>query len=427
MSPQEKTTRLWDVAVRVARRWLTVLAVTAAVAGLAVLAAGAVPKEYTATASLTVSPLTTNPFSAVPVTQQINIVTERSILASTEVARLAADKLGRNGLPAEALLEQTDVAAPTGSQVLTVSVELPDPVEAAAHANAMAQAYLAFRAEGASEVAAGYIAALDERIAELNALGTLTDGERLQLADLQEQRGNLLLVANSPGRIIGFATPPTQASSMGLASFLAAGLAGGLILGTVAALLRDRTDPRIRTAHRLAEHSAAPVVRTTGTDDDEGLARTLRILRSAKPRTATPHSTAPVTAGVVFLSGEPADSFIAALAERARSTGLRVVTATGKQLPAAAGDGHDDGLILIDASHLSGTRRAALAERLDAVVVVAEPSGTLSALRRLQDDLAAVPRILPVFLTRGSRQRPVPEPAPEHAMPAEPDRAPARV
>jgi hypothetical protein len=51
--------------------------------------------------------------------------------------------------------------------VLQVSVAASTPDEAADYANAMAEAYLTFRGQGAAQLAQGRIAEIDQRIAEL--------------------------------------------------------------------------------------------------------------------------------------------------------------------------------------------------------------------------------------------------------------------
>jgi capsular polysaccharide biosynthesis protein len=185
------TVRLRELAAQVSRRWV-VLIVSITLVTAASLGAGAlVQKQYTAAASLTVSPLTTNPFSTAAINQQVNINTERAILKSKEVARLASEQLGTGADGPSALLRQVDVAAPSGSQVLEVSVTMPDPQKAADYANAMAAAYLKFRAEGAAEVASGYVATLSDEIARLSAIENPTDQQAQRLSDAIQQRQNL--------------------------------------------------------------------------------------------------------------------------------------------------------------------------------------------------------------------------------------------
>ena len=224
---------------RIVFRWKTVCAVVV----LAIVGAVAFGvfsgTDYSAKTVLTVNPLTTNPFSSATANQQINITTERAILSSSEVARRAVADLG-DETSAASLSENARIEAPQGSQILTVTVVDTDPQLAADKANALAAAYLEFRAEGAAQVADTYIKAIDERIESLSKSETNGSTFDLALADLVNQRNDLALVAENPGRIIGYADEAETSSNSSLVLYAAAGLTGGLILGLIAAVLRDR-------------------------------------------------------------------------------------------------------------------------------------------------------------------------------------------
>ncbi|WP_461172290.1 hypothetical protein M1D93_15010 [Arthrobacter sp. Z1-9] len=391
------TVRLRELGITVMRQWLVLLASIALVTAVSLYASTQVEREYTATASLTVSPLTTNPFSSAPVNQQININTERAILESNEVARMAAEELGTS-TGSGGLLKQVDVAAPSGSQVLEVSVTMPDPQEAADHANAMAGAYLRFRSKGAVDLAAGYIAALSEEISRLTTVERPTEQQSQRLSDALQQRQNLTLVADSPGRIIGVATPPSQPSSLSQLSFLIAGLIGGVLLGLAAALMRERLDGKVRTRSRLSEASSVPTLTVTDQDDTEGMRWVLRALTDAINTGA---------GGPALVSMMPAFSnkpcppeFTDALAGVARAAGLSVLVVRAADIdPAKIDQGwpepvlntwqHRDLILLETDVRLAGVRRARLADHLHAVVVLVYADSSLKDLRRLEQDLDA--------------------------------------
>jgi capsular polysaccharide biosynthesis protein len=390
------TVRLSGLAAQVSRRWV-VLIVSITLVTAASLGAGAlVQKQYTAAASLTVSPLTTNPFSTAAVNQQVNINTERAILKSKEVAQLASEQLGTGAPDPSALLRQVDVAAPSGSQVLEVSVTMPDPQKAADYANAMAGAYLKFRAEGAAELASGYVAALSEDIARLSAIEKPTDQQAQRLSDAIQQRQNLTLVADSPGRIIGVASPPSQPSSMRQLSFLIAGLIGGILVGLVAALLRERLDRRVRTRSRLSEACSAPALKVADKNDAEGMRW---VLRTLSPVMAAQRS-GPALVGVMpaFSNSSCPPEFAEELAEVARTAGLSVLVVRPADIdPAKVDQGwpgsvpsnwHHSDLVILDTSQrVRGARRAILADHLDAVVILAYANSSLDDLRQLESDL----------------------------------------
>lgn len=389
------TVRLRELGITIVRQWLVLLVSIVLVTAASLGASTLVKEEYTATASLTVSPLTTNPFSSAAVNQQININTERAILASNEVARMAAEELGTGPAPG-ALLKQVDVAAPSGSQVLEVSVTRPNPQEAADYANAMAGAYLRFRAKGAADLAAGYISALSEEIARLTAIGSPTEQQAQRLSDAVQQRQNLTLVADSPGRIIGVASPPSRPSSLSQLTFLIAGLIGGVLLGITAALLRERLDGKVRTSDRLSEACSAPALMVTDQDDTEGMRWVFRALTDILSTRGN---------GPALISTMPAFSkkpcppgFTDGLADVARAAGLSVLVVRPADIdpakidqgwpgPAPSSWQHRD-LVILETDHqLEGARRARLADHLDAVVVIAYANSALKDLRRLDSDL----------------------------------------
>ena len=224
---------LWMV---IMRRWKLVF-VTIIICGILGAVAGTMaPVRYSATASLTVAPLTTSPFAA-SAPQQVNIVTEREVMGSREVAEGAVEML--NDIDIEELMANTSVAAPTGSQVLKVTVRDTSPDKAAAQANALSEAYLSFRSEGADRIAAGQIDLLNQQVAELTSRDTLTPAEREELSSLHEQLTALGLVGQVPGRVISPASPSKDAVSAAVAVYVVAGVMAGVLLGCGIVLGRE--------------------------------------------------------------------------------------------------------------------------------------------------------------------------------------------
>ncbi len=284
---RESTTRslhFGEFGVRVLRRWPTFLAGFLITVALAVMASTQVPKLYTATTTLVVSPIVANPSAGASAQGTININTEREILGSNEVARLAAEQLGVPFTGSSALLTQTDVAAPSGSQVLQVSVSASDPEDAARYSAAMANAYLEFRRQGAQQLAAAYLAAIDEQIEQLTASGDSSNATLAALADLRDQRRSLELLGSEPGRIVGQAIPPSNPSSLGLKQFLAAGLVGGLLVGLGLVLLRDRLDRHVRYPSRLADATDSQPSVVHGAKDAEAVRWLVREIDLAAPQ-----------------------------------------------------------------------------------------------------------------------------------------------
>jgi capsular polysaccharide biosynthesis protein len=242
----------------VLRRRLVVLAVSVFIGTVGGgTASFAMPSTYSATTSLVVSPLISNPLTGV--SEDVNIKTEREILGSREVAEKASETLGFPLSSNSYLLSQVDVAAPSGSQVLQVTVRADSPQDAADGADALAQAYLDFRGEGAQDSMNAYIDNVNEQLTELQEETKDSANEGL-IETLKEQRQTALLASVEPGRIIGAATTPTSPSGPGLIVFLAGGAMAGLLLGAAGALARERLDPFVRSRDRL-------VVAGNGADD----------------------------------------------------------------------------------------------------------------------------------------------------------------
>lgn len=439
------TLRLSDLAKMTVRRWPVIVVTAACCIAVGLLFGLTAAKTYTATASLTVSPITTNPFSSAAVNQQINITTERAILSSGEVAALAAKDLGEKVSPGT-LQSNAETAAPSGSQILEVSVTLPDAQKAADQANALAKAYLQFRSEGAAEVAAGYIKQLDARIKTLSDLPAPSDSQVQQLQDLLQQRTSLVLASASPGRIIGFATVPSQQSSMGVLVFMAAGSMGGLLLGISLALLRERTDPRVRTAARQSALFENDLV-ILNDDDQESVRWLVRTVRRTGPKVQGGHTT---FVGIIALPGSGPVGLSTWLAELTRAHKLEVMDIRGNGISQEAidlgwpermhpgkWDKHDVVYVEID-EKLTGTRLADLADRMDILFVAA---GRMTLLKRISNTRALIQgmpayRVNPIYYVPSARRRrrrsKVQDPAilpPEHepSPGPEPQQAPGSV
>lgn len=246
------------------RRWL-ILALAMAIGALAGGAfALATPERYASTASLVVSPVVSNPLTGAR--EDVNIRTEQEILGSREVARRAAESLDMEDGTA-ALRGDVEIAAPSGSQILQVTVRADTPELAADSANAIAESYLELRMEAAANVTDRYLEGVDQQIEDLS-LGASTPANDGLIERLQQQRSSVALSDPSPGRIIGAAAPPSGPSGPGLMITLAGGAMAGLLLGVAFAVLRERLDPLVRSADRL-RLAVGPVSVTTSKHGDE--------------------------------------------------------------------------------------------------------------------------------------------------------------
>jgi capsular polysaccharide biosynthesis protein len=407
-APIDATVRFRELWHRVARR-RRIAATVGLLCLVVALAAGLLtPREYTATATLTVSPMTLDPFAATSANQQINIQTEREVIASSEVAAIAADQLGDDVSP-QTLLRSSSIGAPSQSQVLQVSVTARSPQDAAERANAMAAAYLEFRSQGAKEIAQERITALDERIKQIEA----ANADSGQLDELREERSSLELVGSNPGRIIGVASPPSSPSSVGLPSFLAAGAAAGLLLAVAAALVVDLRDRKIRFPERLSEATGRAVYVLRRQDDDE----TFRwILRAVREPFLGSRRTRPVVVAIFGLPGTAPHDALMHLTAVGEAANLVVHSISAAELPQDTLDdtwryqlekGARTSMVLIDASGIaSPARRANLADGADAFVILASAGDELAAIQNVLENIsAAKSNVVPVFSGPGAARR----------------------
>ncbi|MFJ2617877.1 YveK family protein [Glutamicibacter sp. NPDC087344] len=409
---------LADLWRRIAYRWKTVCVVFI-VTVFASLAFGVISgTNYSAKTVLTVNPLTTNPFSSATANQQINITTERAILSSGEVARRAAENLGED-VSASSLSENASIEAPQGSQVLTVTVVDSDPERAVNKANALAAAYLEFRAEGASQVANTYIEAIDKRIAAIDQSETGTSASNLVLSDLINQRNDLALVAENPGRIIGFADATDTRMYPGMDVYLVAGVAGGLILGVIAALVRDRLSRSTGNAARLAERTGRKVFEVTDPADLEGVRWIVRAQMGAETRLIGPSRAVGFLSLGRFPESQIRRTFAQVLKSQARHFHSQSIAAV---LPEELDRGWPEKSELslwssLDAvltgipSHVEATRVAMLCDRfLDSIVLLIDQSTSLTAVSRYLEICDGIDEssVFLVFIKRRSKRNEYP-------------------
>jgi polysaccharide biosynthesis transport protein len=237
---------------------------------------------YQATTRVLVKPTAAS--SQVVQPPDVNLATEREVVASEQVAQLARTTLGVQTTPAE-LLEGLDVHVVPDSEILNITYSSTDPDFARAAADAFANGYIEYQRE---EILDDVIAAqrsLEERIQALESnltsvtneledargdgddrLATALETERATLVTrigiLTEQMRDLrpdpsLLEA---GQIIQRAATPQKPVSPNhlrngiFAAFL------GLLAGVGAVFLRDRLDERLRDRAAFEAVLGAPVL-----------------------------------------------------------------------------------------------------------------------------------------------------------------------
>lgn len=220
-----------------------------------------------------------------------NLETERELVTSEAVARIAARRLGSAPSETEDLLDALSVSVATNTEILEIGFADPEPEAAQRGAASFAESYLDFRrrqvlddivaaSEAVQQRIAGRsetLADINQRIAKLEQKGQFNPGsqEAEELSELQANAEALEtqiavlqqeLVDLSPpetlsvGRVVGPADLPRSPSSPNIIQNVILALIAGLGLGVGAALLRERLDDRLRDREDLELRVGAPVL-----------------------------------------------------------------------------------------------------------------------------------------------------------------------
>lgn len=255
---------LGDIWAAVLRKWVTALALFATTVVACGVLGALWPKSYEGTALIAVSPLAADPTRDI----EVNIDTEAVIVTSRRVITAAAAKLGVN---TKELQDRTAVSIPTDSNALQVTVTSSSPSKAAAEANAVANAYLGYRANESEALVRKYVregidTQIDSLLESLPSDSTSGDRSMVQrrVAALREKKSQVIASAPGPGEVVSRATPPSGPSSPGMTIFLGTGIVLAALVGVAGALLHDRLDPRVRSAKLLARHVPCQVLDAAG-------------------------------------------------------------------------------------------------------------------------------------------------------------------
>lgn len=232
----------------------------------AALALVLVPKTYTSTASVLVNSTgdtaqVANGRTSTPV----NLDTEAQLVKSSVVAAKAQDELD-DDQPIRQLVRQVNVSVPPNSAVLNIGFSDRSPEQAAAGAQAFADAYLENRQDLTDLAIESHDEAIREQMApvteqlrdvsdQLAGLPETSPQRPVQLAEqaqlrqrleaLNAQLGSQGIVGGNVGDVITAPVVPSSASAPDPRILGASGLLLGLVLGLLAALIKDRRDRRV--------------------------------------------------------------------------------------------------------------------------------------------------------------------------------------
>lgn len=266
------------------RGWLALLVGLLVGVAAAALITALSANRYTAKASVLVTPTGVNNTATLANSRTpsgtINMDTEAQLVTSGDVGRRVG-QIEKTSGSARRLTKPVKVTVPANTEVLSISYEATSATVAAQRANDFASAYLDQRKADAQSALNGEI---DKANADLTTLTDRLKSASAQLAGLppnsaqvsfvRSQRAVLVSQINTltrkltgfsttvvtPGKILRDATTPTSPSSPSLVLNLSAGIAGGLLLGLLAAWLRFAVRHRLRRTDDVAARLHLPVL-----------------------------------------------------------------------------------------------------------------------------------------------------------------------
>jgi capsular exopolysaccharide synthesis family protein len=301
------------------RQRAILVAVFAAAFGIAVAAAFLLPKQYSATASLSITG------SGNPQADQAQAAVYQHLLGSAPVRNLAASRLG---VPPSELQGKVSFAVEPGAPLITVTARDRKAAQSARIANAYAAAFVTNRLDATRATARNRqkqlqdtISATQRQLRRLRGLAREAAQTHLTVARQAYQnavRNAAFTITDvSLGAPAGTPTAPAKPRPL---LYLLGGAVAALFLAIAAALGADALDKRVRDDSELEEILDAPVLarvpRGKG-KDDAALRQSFEFLRTnlefadgrdRSPRTLAITSCAP-GAGKTFVTSALSRAF----------------------------------------------------------------------------------------------------------------------
>jgi capsular exopolysaccharide synthesis family protein len=270
--------------LRVVReRRVLILIVTLVFAGAAWANAQSQKTKYQTDAVLQFQDIKVNPgFTGGVVPQDVSPDQRAAINAEAihriEVARQAAQLLGRPASSAPALLSDVQTRPEARTDLIVVTAKAPTAVGAAREANAFAQAA---RAVTTTAVRKQYAEAANAVGREIVSLGK-SPVTLFQRTVLQTQQASLQQGAQTtePVQIARHAGVPRSPISPKPGRDATLGVVVGLTLGLLLAFLRDALDRRFKSAREISEELDLPII---GFVRQQALGRTATAANGRKP------------------------------------------------------------------------------------------------------------------------------------------------
>lgn len=246
------------------------------------------PREYTASTTVNLTVISTEPFAGRSAPSSLLDEQEEKAIAQSFVVASRAAENRDLGMSAQEIRRASTVSTSSGAAVVTVHFTSNSAESATAGADAVAGAYLSFRQERAEERITQLVEGLDGRIEELSEqiveidgeLGELPEGSgsraqltsdrgqrETELTNFLGQKNGLQGVDTAPGVVLSAAADSAVGVAPSARMSLLTGLAAGLVLGVLAAFIRDVRDRRLRSADEVSRMFGAPILSEVGEMD----------------------------------------------------------------------------------------------------------------------------------------------------------------
>ncbi|MGH1489114.1 MAG: hypothetical protein ACRBK7_06915 [Acidimicrobiales bacterium] len=332
------------------KKLIAIVAVGAIALGVA--AGMAIPASYSATTSILVYPISADPTkalgtddSSIDMPTELRIATSQAVI--DDASALMAGQTERIG--PKTLADSVTASSPKESSILDITVDAPTGAKAKAGADAVATAYLEFRAELANNNKLAAEASTNSRLAILNGrlaevagqLDRATEGSaeqvilavesnsiKSEVAAQQAALADLSTLTIDATKVIDVAVQPEAPAGLGLLQILVGSIAGGLVLGVIAAYAAAA----VRAPGGASNGSTADdrPKQTSGSDDLETGGLEARDLETPALATSDLSVAAPVMAAAELESGSDAAAEIAksAVAQFEEATEADLVTET---------------------------------------------------------------------------------------------------
>jgi Mrp family chromosome partitioning ATPase len=247
------------------RHWLLVALVALLAGAAAVYTVKKAGRSYQASASILVTPLPAGNSSFLGIGTVIDsgdpartVETAAALIDTPDAAALAARVLGHGFAPG-GVLGAVTVTPRGASDVLAVTATATSPTDAARIANAFAAGAIAYRAGVVQHQIAVELASLQARLAALKGSSSSTEAAALAatVAQLQSVQGS----GREPTMSVSqTAQPPSAPTGPTTWLIVALALAGGLVLGGVAALALETFTRPVHEVDELASLYPLPVL-----------------------------------------------------------------------------------------------------------------------------------------------------------------------